>query len=309
MLKKPKFWDQKKNSWISFVLLPLSIVTYLNNFISKFYSKKVFKIKTICVGNIYVGGTGKTPLAIELFKISNNLNLKTVIIKKKYLSHQDEINLLKTKVNLITNFSRSKALKIAEKKKYDVAIFDDGLQDKHIKYDLKIVCFDKKNFLGNEKLIPAGPLRQSIESIKDCNYVFFNGPYPLNLRFKQKIKKLSKKIIIFESLPKLINSNENIKKKRYLLFSGIGNPKNFLFFLKKKNYNILNYITFPDHYDYSMKDLNKLRSIAKNSKTKLLTTEKDYLRIKFYKKDISYVKIQLDIKNKNKLIKNLKKII
>jgi len=307
MLIKPKFWDQKNFSLISFVLMPLSFLTYIYNFTYKFYTKRKFKIKTICVGNIYVGGTGKTPLTIELFEILRGLNFKVVIIKKKYSEQKDEIYLLKKKGDLITNSSRSEALKLAEKKKYDIAICDDGLQEKSIKYDLKIVCFDKKNFLGNEKLLPAGPLRQSIDSIKDSNFIFFNGPHKLNLKFNQRIKNLNKNLAVFESNPELKNFKKDIKNKKFLIFSGIGNPQNFLFLLKQNNFKIYDNYTFPDHYDYSIEDLEKLRKIAKINNLKLLTTEKDYLRIKFFKKDISHVKIRLTIKDKNKLIKYLKK--
>ena len=91
-LKKPKFWLKK--NLISYIIFPLSIITYANNFIKKFVNKKKFKIKTICVGNIYVGGTGKTSLSIKINQILKK-KFKTVFIKKNYSNQIDEINLLK----------------------------------------------------------------------------------------------------------------------------------------------------------------------------------------------------------------------
>ena len=78
-LIKPKFWGNK--NFISFILYPLSIITYLINIIKKFSNEKNFKIKIICIGNIFVGGTGKTSLAIEINELLKK-NFKTVFIKK-----------------------------------------------------------------------------------------------------------------------------------------------------------------------------------------------------------------------------------
>ena len=82
MLNKPKFWDRKHENFYSLIFLPFTILLVLINWFSQFIDKKKFKIKTICVGNIYIGGTGKTPLTIEIFKILKALKQKSVIIKK-----------------------------------------------------------------------------------------------------------------------------------------------------------------------------------------------------------------------------------
>ena len=93
-LSKPKFWINK--NILSFLLLPLTAVTYFINIIKKIYPKKKFSIKTICIGNIFIGGTGKTSLTIELSKIIKK-KFNYVFIKKDYRNQRDEINLLKKK--------------------------------------------------------------------------------------------------------------------------------------------------------------------------------------------------------------------
>ena len=113
-LKKPEFWLKK--NFVSLVLLPLTITTYLINFFKKFSNKKNFKIKSICIGNIYVGGTGKTTLTILVNQILKK-RFKTVIIKKKYNNQKDEINLLKKNGSVISKKNRILSLKLAEKKK------------------------------------------------------------------------------------------------------------------------------------------------------------------------------------------------
>ena len=90
-LTKPKFWDTK--NFISYILYPLSAITYLINVTKKLSNKKKFNIKTICIGNIFIGGTGKTSLAIEINQLLKK-KFKTVFIKKNYENQLDEITLL-----------------------------------------------------------------------------------------------------------------------------------------------------------------------------------------------------------------------
>ena len=171
-LVKPKFWETK--NFISFILYPFSTITYLINYTKKISIKKKFEIKTICIGNIFLGGTGKTSLAIEINELLRK-KFKTVFIKKNYENQLDEINLLNNKGKIISSTNRENALLTAENKKYQLAILDDGLQQKNINYDLKIACFNSEYGLGNEYMIPAGPLRESINEVKNYDLIFLNG--------------------------------------------------------------------------------------------------------------------------------------
>ena len=211
-LKKPDFWD-KKNP-LSFILLPLTIITHLINFFKKLSKKKKFIIKTICIGNIFIGGTGKTSLSILINQILKK-KFKTVFIKKNYINQKDEINLLKKNGDIITTNSRINSLELAEKKKYDFAILDDGLQQKNIKYDLKIVCFNSSEFIGNGFVLPAGPLRENIKEIKNYDIIFLNGSIKSSKKIYKKIKELNKNIEILEGeyIPQNIN---NFNKKKII---------------------------------------------------------------------------------------------
>ena len=166
-LKKPKFWDYKKPNLLSYFLLPFTLPIIINNFFLK--NKKTSKIskniKKICIGNIYVGGTAKTPLTIKMFQILSKLNFKTGTIKKFYRQHADEQEVLAQKTKLYCSEDRMESLNKATANDLDVVIFDDGLQDKSINYDLTFVCFNNIKFIGNGFLIPAGPLREKIEKI------------------------------------------------------------------------------------------------------------------------------------------------
>ena len=137
---KPKFWDYKKRNFFAYTLLPFSYLIKAINFISKKEKIKPNGIRTICVGNIYLGGTGKTPISIKINKILKNLNFKTAFIKKKYSNQIDEQKLLSSYRKIICDKNRIDALKEAINQKVDVAILDDGLQDRLLQYDISFVC-------------------------------------------------------------------------------------------------------------------------------------------------------------------------
>ena len=309
-IKKPKFWDYKKPNYIAYLILPLTLITSLINTLKKTKTPQSRNIKTICIGNIYIGGTGKTPTSIKISKIISDLKLKPVFIKKYYKDSVDEQKLLNKHGDLICDQKRLNALNEAVENNFDVAIFDDGLQDPSINYDLKIVCFNIKNFIGNRLLIPAGPLREKINSLSKYNAVFLNGNNENTEQIINEIKINNNKIKIFETIYTLVNSDLLNKKFKYLAFAGIGNPKTFNKTLVNDNFNIVSFLEFPDHYQYTSKDIIKIKNIAKNLNAKIITTEKDYLRItNENNNNINFIKMELRIKNEKDLISFLKSYI
>ena len=301
-LIKPKFWESK--NFISFILYPLSTITFLINFTKKFSIKKNFEIKSICIGNIFIGGTGKTSLAIEINDLLRK-KFRTVFIKKSYKNQIDEINLLNNKGKIISSSNREDALFTASKKKYQVAILDDGLQQKNINYDLKIACFNSKYAFGNGYVLPAGPLRENLNIIKDYDLIFLNGEKK-NKKLLSKLKYINKNLQIFEGKYKPLNLKKFDLRKKYLMFCGIGNPHEFEQTLIKYKFNISKKIIFPDHHKFSNIDLKELKSNASRDNLTLVTTEKDFFRLnKTQRKNIKFLKIKLEIKDKEKLKKIL----
>ena len=117
-------------------------------------------------------------------------------------------------------------------KKYDVAICDDGLQDGSVDYDLKFVCFNTINWIGNGMTLPSGPLRESINSLKSYDNVFLNGNLENIENIKKQIFKINSQINIHIGKYEPINLNEFKKDKKYLVFSGIGNHETFISMIK-----------------------------------------------------------------------------
>ena len=308
-LKKPKFWDYKKPSFFSYLLLPFSITIGL---ISKINSKPKYpnsKIKTICVGNIYIGGTGKTSLAIKIKDILDENNIKACFIKKFYPNQTDEQKLLSKNGTLFNNLKRITALDEAISRGFEVAIFDDGLQDNSIKYDMEIVCFNNLNWIGNGLTLPSGPLRESINNLKFYENVFLNGNEESLITIKDQIKKINPYININSGKYTPLNINEFDKNQSYLVFSGIGNHRTFIEMLKNNKLKIVSDLEYPDHYQYSKRDFEEIIINAKKFNAHIITTEKDYLRLEnFNRNEILYVKSSLDISDEKSLTKKLLKL-
>jgi len=308
IISKPKFWDFKKPNYISYLLLPFTLLIIINNFFLSLKKKIQFKnIKTVCLGNIYVGGTAKTPLTIKLNQILTQLNFKTASIKKFYKNQIDEQKLLAAKSKLYCKKNRIMALNDAIKDNIEIAIFDDGLQDSFLNYDLSFVCFNSTNWIGNGCLIPSGPLREKLKSILKYDAIFLNGNEEDNSHIKNSIKKISKDIKIFETYYKPVNVHKLNIEDNYLIFSGIGNPNSFKKTLLKNNFKIIEQIKFPDHYQYKKIDIDKIKSIAADLGAKIITTEKDFVKIsQEYLDKINFLEIDLVIKEQDKLITFIK---
>ena len=281
ILIKPKFWDEKIG-FFSICLFPFSLIFLFLIFLRKKFAKvKEFKIPIICIGNIYIGGTGKTPtsifLAKELFKIGKN----PAILRKYYKNHNDEYKLIKDNFkNLIINTNRIDALKKLEKSNFDIAILDDGLQDYRIKKDLSIVCFHHNQLIGNGLTLPAGPLRENLYVLKNADIVIINGNK--NKNFEEKILNINQKLEIFYSHYQPINI-ERFENKKLLAIAGIGNPENFFQLMKNNKLNVEKKLIFPDHYRFSKYEIQNIMDEAESKNYQIVMTEKDYFKIKDYK--------------------------
>ena len=305
---KPKFWDKNQITFFSILLLPVAlIIKFLA--LSKVVLTKTYEssIPVICVGNIYLGGTGKTPLCIEIFSILKKLNMNPAFVRKQYDLYKDEADFQKSIGPVYQSKKRIDAVKEAKQNNADVVILDDGFQDFSINKNLSIICFNEKQWIGNGFTIPAGPLRNSLSALKKADCVIINGKKNKNI--ENKIFLENKRIKIFYSNYKPQNIKE-FQNKKIIAFAGIGNPENFFDLLMENNLNIIETLKFPDHHKYSENELEKLLNKTKVNNSILLTTEKDYYRIsENYKKNIKCLKIKVEIDNEIQFIEEIKKII
>jgi len=301
--KKPKFWNDI--NFLSICLFPLCLITIIFNiFKTYFITGYRSNIPVICVGNIFIGGTGKTPLSIYIYNLLKKRRFRPAIIRKYYNSHVDEINFTKSKVKqFFYEKKRTLSISKAESQKNNVIIMDDGFQDISIIKDLNIICFNSLDLIGNGFLLPAGPLREKFNKVKHCQIAVINGKR--NIVFEKKLKTISNNIKIYQS-KYIIKGLKKFRGKKILAFAGIGSPENFFSLLRENGLKLKRELSFPDHYNYTKKEIENLISKAKEEDLTLLTTEKDFFRLKLsgFKK-INYVSVNLKISNN----KNFEKVL
>ena len=259
------------------------------------------------MGNIYLGGTGKTPTSILIANEIKNNGKKVAILRKFYKTHKDEHNLIRNSFsNLILSHKRVEGIIEAEKLNYDVVILDDGFQDYSFNKNLNIICFNQRQLIGNGLVLPAGPLREKISSLKQANVVIINGAKDRD--FEEKILNINKKLEIFYSFYQPLNLDE-FKDKKLLAVAGIGNPENFFELIEKNNLLIERKYIFPDHYKLSKNEVLDIVKIAEQNDYQIIMTEKDYFKINNYNiSNIKYLKVLLRIENQEKLFTKIRKL-
>jgi len=306
-LNKPKFWDEKYSIY-SFLLIPITLIVTLFIFLKKKFTKSIkFNIPVICIGNIYIGGTGKTPTSIFLAKQLLKLGKNPAILRKFYKSHSDEHGLIKKEfTKLILCKNRVQGIREAEKRGHDTVLLDDGFQDYRIKKDLNIICFNERQLIGNGFVLPSGPLREKLSALNNANIILINGNK--NDQFEKTILNINKNLHIFYSNYKATNIDK-FRNKKLLAFAGIGNPNNFFQLIKEYDLDIRKEIIFPDHYEFKNSDIKNILEEAKYRNYQVITTEKDYYKIKdFNIEKIEFLEVLLEINNKEKFIKTIEKL-
>ncbi len=311
------------------LLIPASLVYgIILNVRDLYYSKKTKKqyngVKIISVGNIVVGGVGKTPLVIEIARflkdygkvcvITNNYPLKDkgvhVVsldgsIFKKPPKVPDEPYMIakKVDVSVIASKIREAAIELAIGFKSKFIILDDALHKKHIKKDLEICVVDKYRPFDNGLYLPAGMLRDTKKSLKSCNLIVCVDKDMGNKKpTKRGTNCIDVKMVINGVYDK--NGRVEIDRKSVIAFCGIGNPTSFKKTLESLGIYIKAFFAFNDHHFYTQNDIDFLKKEKEKKKADLLlTTYKDFVKLE-NEKDICYVDISLNIENiKEKLLK------
>ncbi|MFL1780694.1 Tetraacyldisaccharide 4'-kinase [Candidatus Hepatincolaceae symbiont of Richtersius coronifer] len=322
-----KVWQKK--SFISYLLIPFSLLwvlgTYLRN-LKKPYESNIF---TICLGNINLGGSGKTPSAIYLGQqLSQQIpKVKIAFLSKGYKSKLqgplwvipqsqtlnnpqdvgDEPLLLAQVLPTLIAKNLKQGLRFLEQENFDLVIIDDGLQNPNINKNFRILVINGNYGFGNQRIFPAGPLREKI------NFRLSNVDFILLLEEDKKaitslIKQFQVPFTTGAYKPSNFLSPISAQAKGFYAFCGIGMPEKFLLTLRQSNVVVKLFKAFPDHYQYQDKDLEALSNYAQQNQLQLITTAKDYVKIpKAYKKNIISFNIKLELDNKDILLDTILK--
>lgn len=277
----------------------------------------------ISVGNLTTGGVGKTPYVAEIVKKYNDEGKKVAIVSRGYGGTLTGVNVISdgnetffeskesgdepfwlsknTNAVVITSPVRYDGAKLAiEKYSAEIIILDDGFQHRKLHRDLDIVLIDSEKKLGNECLLPAGPLRESIVNLNRAdkivivskNIVHYGAENYADI-IKQKYKKTIEICKIEPDFAyNIFDESEHLEKmEKVIAFSGIGQPEQFYKFLK--NYDVIKTVDFEDHHLYTQKDIEDLEKY----KLTLITTEKDAVKLKNldFKQNVFALKLKINI--------------
>jgi tetraacyldisaccharide 4'-kinase len=316
MFKPPRFW--KSINSLSIVLYSLSI---LYSWISKarYSLQRPYrgKSKVICIGNVTLGGSGKTPLAIAIGKLLIARKYKVAYACKNYggsitaptrvaSNHNatqviDEAILLSKMAPTFVAAKRVEAIKAASKVA-DIVISDDGFQNNSFHKDLSILAVSEDKNFGNRLIFPAGPLREPLEAgLKKADLAFLmNETRASHTMSRAAIAKYYKGKV-FKAIPRYKLCGP--RRKQYVAFCGIANPDGFFKSLEKLRIKLVVKHDYPDHHIYSDKDLSRLFKQAKTLKAGLITTEKDLVKLKIkQQKQIACLKMIVTLPNTIRLL-------
>jgi tetraacyldisaccharide 4'-kinase len=313
------------------LLLPLSFIFRIIVFVrNKLYNLKIIKTKSldcivISVGNVSSGGTGKTPMAELIANYLLDKDKTVCVILKGYKRMHDDMKVAEFrykneegKLNtenfgdealmLLENLRGNKsgkgllivwdnklsAAKFADNKfKPDAIILDDGFQLRKLERDLDLVIV---NPYESMHLLPAGNMREPYRNIKRADIVVFNHKFDSAFDSLHK-GNLSKAVDCSYAFEYLANANSDIIEPANLkctAFCGIGDPVSFKKLLERLNINTLDFMAYPDHHYYNDNDIEALTKRFTETKADfIITTQKDFVRIKFSNKGDRMMKEQL----------------
>ena len=312
-LTYPAFWSKK--NLLSSLFIALSWIYQLLGIVRRLLVKTVkLPCFVICIGNISVGGTGKTQVVAWLTKKLREKNCNFLIVTKGYNSNLrgaklveasdlassvgDESKMLSEYGQVLATVSIKHALPIIKNLKPDVIIFDDGMQNPGFLKDLTIVVIDALRNVGNGRIFPAGPLREKVESAIDRSDIVTIVGNELCQNFSLIQTIISSGKPFFKSKIQLMGNIDT--SQRYYAFTAIGDPDRFFRLLRENEINTIATKTFPDHHNYSTKELNTLVKEADEKNCLLITTKKDYVKIPDHTK-IMYAPVTLNFDKEEEL--------
>ena len=313
-MKAPQFWYEP-NTWKAKFLYPLgyfyNLLTLLRGKLAKPQS---YSCLTICIGNLNVGGTGKTPTTIALAQHFLKKGLQVHVVSRGYKGkfqgtflvdpqkHKsdevgDEPLLMSEFTSVWVSNKRKNGIAAAENAGAQIVLLDDGFQDSSFHKDFSLIVVDGEKGFGNKKCMPAGPLRENIvQGFKRADALVIVG---------QRIYKFDTfptHLKIIHSTLKPIETGMNWKEGKYLAFAGIADPSKFFKTLRSLGANLIDCVALSDHQKLDGQVLKRLERKANSAHAQLVTTEKDAVRLSnTYRKKVLSLPVRIEFDDKNEL--------
>ncbi len=306
-MKAPHFWKANSQSLWPHILAPLSCIWAMETKRRLKKSGYKSKLPIICIGNITIGGSGKTQAAIALAKFYKQNGYNPAFLSRGYggkvksptkvdfLQHSykdvgDEPLLLSQFAEAWVSPNRMEGAKAIENSgTADIIIMDDGMQNMSLKKDFNLLIVDGIFGFGNQKVIPSGPLRENLgENLKRIDAGLMIGEDKHDIQ-----KQLSLPLLEAHIKPQ---ENNLDKSQKYWAFCGLGRPSKFYETLKEEGFDVASTIDFPDHHPYKEKEIEDLLEVSALNNCHLITTEKDKMRIPPHLREkIDYLPVSLEV--------------
>lgn len=289
-MRAPKFWQS--NGVIPFILKPLSYgwqaAACLRRLTTKTYAAPM---PVLCIGNVVAGGAGKTPVALDLLQRLHQRSHKAWALTRGYGGQQsgpllvdrrlhtaadvgDEALLLADVAPTLVARNRPDGARLAAAHSAPALVLDDGLQNPSLAKDLSLLVIDGAYGVGNGRIIPAGPLRESLSSAIDrCHAVLIIGKDVHGIT--SRLPK-TKPILRAKLTP---DNAASFSGRRVIAFAGIGRPEKFAASLRDAGVEVIALRSFADHHPYRESEIARLIAEASAAKAQLVTTAKDYVRL------------------------------
>ena len=289
-MRAPDFWDER--SVVSNLLVPVgAIVSSVAWVRAQTARPKEIKVPVVCVGNLVAGGAGKTPVALSLAKHLQRLGSEVHFLSRGYRGrirgpHRvdktsdnandvgDEALLLARMAPTWVSANRAAGGRLAEINGAQIVLMDDGFQNFSLAKSLSVLVVDSEYGFGNQRVIPAGPLRESIS----CGFGRADVAVLLGGDNKKVRQAIPQEMPVLNANIAVDPNFKGFEGRPVVAFAGIGRPEKFFGILETLDCSLVQSIPFPDHYMYTAKEILGLREMAENADAVLVTTEKDIIR-------------------------------
>ena len=296
-MQAPKFWYRSR-SWQAFMLSPLGMVyAWATARRQKNASPTRVDIPVICIGNLNVGGTGKTPTTIAIAQMLTSRGIAVHIVSRGYGGSLQAVTQVDPRVHtadetgdeplLMAAFAptwvaneRVAGARAAQNAGADVILLDDGFQDPSLIKDLSIIVVDVTRGFGNRRCLPAGPLREPVHvGLKRANAVISIGEPEAQSQFRERSADQLGRIAHITASLKPIEMGMPWAEGRYLAFAGIGDPEKFFATLRGLGAPLVRTVALDDHQKLARPMIQRLMKEAQSMNAQLVTTEKDAARL------------------------------
>ncbi len=327
-MRAPDFW--KARGFISTLLLPASLLYAFAGHLRRIFTKPVkVSAPVICIGNLSAGGTGKTPITLSIGKMLSEAGHTPHIITRGYGGNQrgplqvrpdhhqatevgDEPLMLAQSLPTWVSRDRAQGAKAAINAGADILLLDDGFQNPTLIKDLSLIVVDGTLGFANGRIIPAGPLRESVQvGIKRADAIILMGNPSDNICPELSTFLEGITVLPAHVEPKVLNEQISVTNKSIFAFAAIGYPQKFYTTLEQFGAKLVGTRDFPDHHAYSRSDLlDVIKSATAAGAELIYTTEKDYTKIPDDLRDkINSLPIQAVWDNPNTLMKLINKTL